>query len=141
MLARNGNSHHTCYRRASLVAQIVESACNAEDPGSITGSERSPGEWNGYPLQCSCLGNLMNRGPWWAIVHGVAKRHDRETNTSTSHMLQKCSLRNWVSHLPFVLFFFLSFFAAENGLFLLRKLRFFSSCSFGSTTHKIKHEF
>ena len=32
-----------------------ESACNVEDPGSIPGSERSPGEGNGNPLQCSCL--------------------------------------------------------------------------------------
>ena len=56
-----------------------ESACSSGDPGSILGWRRSPGEGNGYPLQCSCLGNLMNRGAWWAIVHGVAKswvRHD-----------------------------------------------------------------
>ena len=39
-----------------------ESACNAGDPGSITGRERSPGEGNGNPPQCSCLGNHMDRG-------------------------------------------------------------------------------
>ena len=44
-----------------------ESACNAEDPGSIPGSGRSPGEGNGYPLQYSCLENSMDRGAWWAI--------------------------------------------------------------------------
>ena len=49
-----------------------ESACNAGDPGSIPGSGRSPGEWNGYPLQCSCL-NSMDRGAWRAVVHGVTK--------------------------------------------------------------------
>ena len=32
-----------------------ESDCNAGDPGSISGSGRSPGEGSGYPLQCSCL--------------------------------------------------------------------------------------
>ena len=32
-----------------------ESACNAGDPGSISGWERSPGEGNGYPLQYSWL--------------------------------------------------------------------------------------
>ena len=48
-------------------------ACSAEDPGSILGSGRSPGEENGYPLQYSCLKNPMERGAWWAIVHGVAK--------------------------------------------------------------------
>ena len=50
-----------------------ESACNVGDQGSIPGSGRSPGEGNGNPLQYSCLGNLMNRGTWQAIVHGVTK--------------------------------------------------------------------
>ena len=49
-----------------------ESACNAEDVGSIPGS-RSPGEGNGYPLQHSCLENSMDRRAWWATVHGVTK--------------------------------------------------------------------
>ena len=31
------------------------------------------GEGNGNPLQCSCLGNPMDRGAWWATVRGVAK--------------------------------------------------------------------
>ena len=47
--------------RASLVVQMVESACNVGDPGSIPGSGRSPGEGNGNPLQCSCLENPLNR--------------------------------------------------------------------------------
>ena len=37
------------------------------------GSERSPGEGNGNPLQYSCLENPMDGGAWSAIVHGVAK--------------------------------------------------------------------
>ena len=37
---------------------------NAEDPGSIPGSGRSPGEGNGNPLQHYCLENLMDRGAW-----------------------------------------------------------------------------
>ena len=48
-------------------------ACNVGDPGSIPGSGRSPGEGNGNPLQDSCLENPMDRGAWWATVHGVAK--------------------------------------------------------------------
>ena len=44
--------------------------------GSIPGSGRSSGEGNGNPLQYSCLGNLMDRGAWWATVHGVAKELD-----------------------------------------------------------------
>ena len=50
-----------------------ESACSAGDPGSIPGSGRSPGEGNGNPLQYPCLENPMNRGAWWAAVHGVEK--------------------------------------------------------------------
>ena len=57
---------------ASLVAQMIESACNAGDLGLIPGSGRS-GEGNGNPLQCSCLENSMDRGAWRATVHGVAK--------------------------------------------------------------------
>ena len=47
-----------------------ESACNAEDPDLIPGMGRSPGEGNGFPLQYSCLENFMDRGAWWATVHG-----------------------------------------------------------------------
>ena len=45
-----------------------ESACNAGDPGSISGSGRSSGEGKGYPLQYSGLENSVN-----CIVHGVTK--------------------------------------------------------------------
>ena len=41
-----------------------ESACNAGDPGSISGLGRSPGEGNSSPLQYSCLENPMDRGAW-----------------------------------------------------------------------------
>ena len=59
-----------------------ESACNAGDLDSIPGSERSPGEGNGYWLQYSCLENSMDRGAWRATVHGVAGvRHDWVTNS------------------------------------------------------------
>ena len=43
-----------------------ESACKAEDPGSIPGSGRSLGGGNGNPLQYSCLENSMNKASWWA---------------------------------------------------------------------------
>ena len=33
-------------------------------------------EGNGNPLQYSCLENSMDRGAWWATVHGVAKELD-----------------------------------------------------------------
>ena len=48
-----------------------ESACNAGDLGLIPGLGRFPGKENGYPLQYSCLENSLDRGSWWATVHGV----------------------------------------------------------------------
>ena len=50
-----------------------ESACNAEDLGLISGLGRSPAGGHGNPLQYSCLENPMDRGAWWATVHGVAE--------------------------------------------------------------------
>ena len=47
-------------------------AGDIRDVGLIPGSRRSPGGRNGNPLQYSCLGNLMDRGAWWATVHMVA---------------------------------------------------------------------
>ena len=47
---------------------------NAGDTGSIPGSGRLPGEGNGNPLQYYCLENPVDRGAWWATVHGVADR-------------------------------------------------------------------
>ena len=49
------------------------SACSAGNTSLIPGLGRSPGEENGNPLQYPCLENLMDRGAWWATVHGVAK--------------------------------------------------------------------
>ena len=60
-----------------------ESACNAEDPDSIPGSERYPGEGNGNPFQYSCLDNSMDRGAWWAIVHEVTRSWTRLSDGHT----------------------------------------------------------
>ena len=44
------------------------------------------GEGDGTPLQYSCLENPMDRGAWWATVHGVAKSQTRLSDfTFTSH--------------------------------------------------------
>ena len=50
-----------------------ESTCNTGDLGLISVSGRCPREGNGYPLQYSCLENSMDRGAWWATVHGVSE--------------------------------------------------------------------
>ena len=56
---------------------VKNSPADAGDEGSIPGLGRSPGEGNGTPFQCSCLGNPMDRGAWRAIVHGVAESQTR----------------------------------------------------------------
>ena len=50
-----------------------ESTHSAGGPGLIPGSGRSPGVGNGNPLQYACLENSVDRGAWWATVHGTAK--------------------------------------------------------------------
>ena len=57
----------------SVVKNSPDNAGDMRDVGSIPGSGRFPGEGSGNPLQCSCLENPMDRGTWWAIVHGVMK--------------------------------------------------------------------
>ena len=57
----------------TVIKNSPASAGDARDLGSIPGSERFPGGGNGNPLQYSCLGNPMDRGAWWAAVHGVTE--------------------------------------------------------------------
>ena len=54
-----------------------EYTCNVGDLGSVPGLGRSPGGGHGNPLQYPCLENPMDRGAWWATVHGVAKSQTR----------------------------------------------------------------
>ena len=70
-------------RRASLVAQWSGIHLQCRRPGSIPRSGRSPGEVNGSPHQYSCLENSMDRGAWWAKVHGVAELDMTEQLTHT----------------------------------------------------------
>jgi len=65
--------------RAFLVAQMVKNL-PAMREGSISGSGRSPGKGNGNPHQYSCLENAVDRGAWWATVHGMAKNQTQLTN-------------------------------------------------------------
>ena len=58
-----------------------ESVCRAGDLGSISGLKRSPGGRHGNPLQYSYLEKTsMDRGAWWATVHGVAKSQTQLSN-------------------------------------------------------------
>ena len=56
-----------------MVKGLPANAGDTRDTGSIPQSGRSPGVGNGYPFQCSCLKNSMDRENWWATVYGVAK--------------------------------------------------------------------
>ena len=65
------------FAQISQVRLVVKNppanARNVGDSGLIPGLRQLPGVGNGNPLQHSCLENPMNRGAWWATVHGVAK--------------------------------------------------------------------
>ena len=56
-----------------VIRSLPVSAGDLRDAGSIPVSGRSPEGGNGNPLQCSCLENPMDRGAWWATVHGATK--------------------------------------------------------------------
>ena len=63
-----------------MVSVVKNPLANAGDSGLIPGSRRSPGEGNGNPPQYACLGNQMDRGVWWATVHGVAKSRTQHSD-------------------------------------------------------------
>ena len=76
-----------------------ESVCNAGDPASIPGSERSPGEGNSNPLQYSWLENPMVRKAWQATVHEVTRvGHDLATPMMASHEPHTRKHFLWVWH-------------------------------------------
>ena len=56
-----------------MVKNLPVNAGEARDVGLIPGWGRSPAVGNGNSLQYSCLENSMDRGAWWATVHGVSK--------------------------------------------------------------------
>ena len=80
---RRWNLGTLCPHRPWRFGEDLEGLCSDEDlpasagdsidTGSILGWGRSPGEANSSPLQYSCLENPMDRGTWWAAVHGVAR--------------------------------------------------------------------
>ena len=57
----------------SVVKNLLANAGDTGDKSSVPGWGRSPGEGNGKPLQYSCLETSMDKGAWWATVHGVAE--------------------------------------------------------------------
>ena len=68
-----------------MVKNLPDNAGDTGDMGLIPGSGRSPVVGNGNPLQYSCLGNSMDRGALWAIVHGVANNGMKQSSCACTH--------------------------------------------------------
>ena len=73
---------------APVVKNPPANAEGIRELGSIPGSRRSPGEGNGYLFRYSCLENPMDRGAWWATVHGVAKSRTQLSKAQQQHTIQ-----------------------------------------------------
>ena len=58
------------FPNSSVAKNPPANAGDARDGGLISGLRRYPGGRNGNPLWYSCLENPMDRGVWWATVHG-----------------------------------------------------------------------
>ena len=88
-----------------------ESACKARDLDSIPGLGRFPGEGNGYPLQYSCLENPMDRGAWWATVHGITQSRIRLSDWHWVYMHKdRHFFVSWGEHIHFTLLVFIHVF-------------------------------
>ena len=84
-----------------VVKSLPAKAGNSRGLGLIPRSGRSPGGGHGNPLQYSCLENPMDRGIWWATVHGVAKSWTRLNGLSMhacTHRFPEVSCRSWIEH-------------------------------------------
>ena len=69
-----------------VVNTLLANARDIRNSGSIPGSGRSSEGGNGNTLQYSCLENPMDKGAWWAIVHGFAKSWTRLKQLSSSRL-------------------------------------------------------
>ena len=69
-----------------MVKNLPANAGDARDSSLISGLGRCPGRGHGNPLQYSYLGNPMDRGVWWATVHGVAKSWTRLKQPNAHNM-------------------------------------------------------
>ena len=80
-----------------MVKNPPANAGDTRDTGSIPGSGRSPGAGHGNPLQYSCLENPMDRGAWWATVHGLT---ESDTLKATRVFVNPSSSRHFSADFP-----------------------------------------
>ena len=79
-----------------------ESTCHTGNPGLTAGLGRSSGRGNGNRFQYSCVGNPMNRGTWWATVHGVTKSQTQLSDQACVHV---CSMLKYLWYLKQAIYF------------------------------------
>ena len=97
------------FKSGAMVRNLPVNAGDERDAGWIPGMGRSPGGWNGNPLQYSGLGNSMDRGTCQSTVHGTAKSQT-QLSTYTKHRFviaclpwSKCLLISWLQTSPTVI--------------------------------------
>ena len=85
LLSNNGKKK--IFSAGSVVKNLP---ANSGDTSLILGLGRSPGKGNGNPLQYSFLGKPMDRGAWWATVHGVTKelKVTKQLNNNNNSAMQ-----------------------------------------------------
>ena len=90
-----------------MALEVKKPHFNAGDASSIPGSGRSPGGRYGNLLQHSCLENSMDRGAWWAVVHGVTKESDttEQLNNNTGFSVSTCNEDLFANLTPHILHF------------------------------------
>ena len=69
-----------------VVKNPPANAGDVRDTGSVPGWGRCPGGGHGNPLQYSHLEHPMDRGAWWAMVHGVTKSWTQLSNLTQQHI-------------------------------------------------------
>ena len=97
-----------------MVKNPPVNAEDAGDAGLILGSQRSPGEGNGIPVQYSYLRNPIDRGAWWVTVLWVAKSRTTTEWLSTHHCTSPKMSSVLETSLSFWLLLFLSMFAVDG---------------------------
>ena len=85
---------------ALVVKNLPANAGDVSDSGSIPGLAGSSGEGKCNSLQYSCPENSMDRGAWWATVHGVAKSQTRLSDCTAQFMLCLSDVRLHLTILP-----------------------------------------